>query len=97
MAKEINNSFLTGCLVLDALIGHEFDGITNAEIAKSLDMKAPIVLRNLATLEQLGWAVQDAQKRWRVSPVFAQQAHKINNSISSAVNRVEELAKRYSQ
>lgn len=83
--------------VLKALRGREFDGITPGDIAKAVETSAANVTRDLANLEEAGFAerLPGAEDRWRLGVQLVQIAQQYQNALARIRAQVEEMARRY--
>jgi DNA-binding IclR family transcriptional regulator len=80
------------------LAGHEITGLTPSEIAKQQFATASTVTRDLANLQQAGWAeVVPETGRWRLAPQVVQIAIKHMTALDRAQKRLDETRQRFSR
>lgn len=84
--------------VVTALAGHEFSGVTLAEITAALSEDKANVHRDLQVLEDEGWAERlPDSTRWRLAPRMVQLALAFQRELAKAESRVAELQQRYTR
>jgi len=85
--------------VIEALAGHNFDGLRNQQVADAVQQSAPTTLRDLQALEAIGWAerVPGKDERWRLSPRLIQLAVAHAAEVARITQRVDDFANRYSR
>lgn len=82
--------------LITLLAGHEIVGITPAEVAHQMDVKAPTVTRDLDNLRTGGYAEQVPETgRWRLSPQIVRIATRHSVALSQAEDRLNEIKQRY--
>ncbi len=80
------------------LAGHEITGLAPAEIAKSQGCTASTVTRDLANLQQAGFAEHVPETgRWRLAPQVVQIALRHMAALDRAQSRLEETRNRFSR
>ena len=93
--KYISNAQQRALQTLQALFGHESNGIPSKEIARQLDATASQVFKDLINLQAAGLAEQLPDKNWRIAPSLGREAFKIMNNLDTARRRLDETANRY--
>ena len=85
--------------VIEALAGHEVSGLTLTEIARAAGgITASTVLRDLETLETVGWARRiAASKRWTLGGRTLQILNQFHAGLASAESRVAEVRANYTR
>ena len=84
--------------LINVLAGHEITGIAPAEIARQMDVKAPVVTRDLANLQEAGYAEHVADTgRWRLSPQIVQISIRHGMALAQAESRLNEIRDRFSR
>lgn len=82
--------------LITLLSGHEVTGITPSEIARELGCNAPMVTRDMANLQQGGYAEQVPETgRWRLAPQVVQIAVRHMVALDRAATRLDEVRQRY--
>lgn len=83
--------------VLKVMRGREFDGVTPGAIALAVGTSAANVTRDLANLEEAGFAerLPGAEDRWRLGVQLVQIAQQYQGALARIRAQVEEMAKRY--
>ena len=80
------------------LAGHEITGVAPADIARQQGCNASAVTRDLANLQQAGWAEQVPETgRWRLSPQIVQISVAHAAAMQRAQSRLDETRNRYSR
>lgn len=80
------------------LAGHEITGLAPADIAKQQDCTASSVTRDLANLQEAGWAEQVPETgRWRLAPLVVQIAVRHAAALDRAQTRLDEIRNRFSR
>lgn len=85
--------------VIEALAGHNFDGLRNQQVAEAVQQSPPTTLRDLQALEALGWAerIPSKDERWRLSPRLVQLAIAHHAETARIAQRVDDFTNRYSR
>lgn len=84
--------------IVNALAGHEVDGVSNAQLAESLRCTPSACLRTLQVLADEGWVEQFPEtKRWRLGPRPVQVALAFTQGLDRAESRVAEVRQRFSR
>lgn len=85
--------------VIEALAGHNFDGLRNQQVAEAVQQSAPTTLRDLQALEAIGWAerIPGKDERWRLSPRLIQLAVAHRAETERVAQRVDDFTNRYSR
>lgn len=85
--------------VIEALAGHNFDGLRNQQIASLVQQPAHTTLRDLQALESLGWAerIPGKDERWRLSPRLIQLAIAHQNELARLSQKLDDFTNRYSR
>lgn len=81
--------------VIDALVGHEVDGVSAKDIAARTGTSSATAFRDLSNLQLGGWAEQLEDGGWRLSVNAAKMLRRINDGINSALARVNTARKMY--
>ena len=80
------------------LAGHEITGLAPAEIAKAQGCNASAVTRDLANLQEAGFAeVVPETGRWRLAPQIVQISIRHAAALTRAQARLDEISNRYSR
>lgn len=82
--------------VVELLAGNEIDGISAADVARSMDKSSTAIFRDLKNLEAAGWAEQ-AENGWRLTPYAAKILRKISDRINRLMRCVNRLHEDYLQ
>lgn len=91
MATKSTPSVLKVFRVLDVLVCHFANGLSNAELAKATGLSSSFITRAIVTLEEAGYAERiPGSERIRPSHRFAQRAVSIMHSLDSARARLDE-------
>lgn len=85
--------------VIEALAGHNYDGLRNQQIAEAVQQSAPTTLRDLQALETIGWAerIPGKDERWRLSPRLIQLAIAHQSELARVNQRIDDFTNRYSR
>lgn len=85
--------------VIEALSGTGVAGARLTEIVGAIDPNAlaSTILRDLETLQSVGWAVQDAEKRWRLAARPMQLLFNFQAGLSSARQRLDQIEHNYTR
>lgn len=95
MATKPTSSSLKVFAVLDALLPHFANGLSNSELAKAAGLTASAITRAVVTLEEAGYAERiPGTERIRPSHRFAQHAVAIMRSLDAARARIDESQSR---
>ena len=81
--------------VIDALVGHEVDGVSAKDIAARTGTSSATAFRDLSNLQLGGWAEQLEDGGWRLSVNAAKMLRRINDGINSALSRVNSARRSY--
>lgn len=81
--------------VIDALVGHEVDGVSAKDIAARTGTSSATAFRDLSNLQLGGWAEQLEDGGWRLSVNAAKMLRRINDGINSALARVNTARRMY--
>ena len=81
--------------VIDALVGHEVDGVSAKDIAARTGTSSATAFRDLSNLQLGGWAEQLEDGGWRLSVNAAKMLRRINDGINSALARVNSARRMY--
>ena len=96
MTAETGSAQRRSYKILLHLAGHEFDGLANADIAKSLSENPATVLRDLQVMQDVGLAEQIEQTgRWRLGPKLVQIALRFQVQMGRAEDRLNETRRRF--
>jgi DNA-binding IclR family transcriptional regulator len=80
------------------LAGHEIHGLAPAQIAKDMACSASVVTRDMANLQQAGWAERvPATGCWRLSPTPVQLGLRHQVAMGRAEALLEQTRSRYSR
>lgn len=83
---------------IQALAGHEMEGLAPGQLAKAVECSPSQVTRTLANLKHFGWAEQIATTgRWRLGPEIVQISARHSVALSRARSRLAEVENRYSR
>ncbi|ATG73655.1 IclR family transcriptional regulator [Zobellella denitrificans] len=93
-AKRISNSTVRALRVLKALRGHSLDGISNGELAKTLNEPASAITRAMAALIEEGLAIKLDNGRFAPSVSLLQIAVAHSQEMERATGRIAELGQR---
>lgn len=86
------------CLrLLDLLAGHELDGVTNAQLAQTLQVPPSYVTRDLALLREHGWVeeIPTLPGRWRLAPRLVRIAVSYSAAMGRAEDNIRQIHQRY--
>lgn len=90
-ATKPTSSALKVFAVLDVLLRHFANGLSNSELAKATGFTADAITRAVVTLEEAGYAERiPGTERIRPSHRFAQHAIAIMRSLESSQARINE-------
>lgn len=81
--------------VIDALVGHEVDGVSAKDIAARTGTSSATAFRDLSNLQLGGWAEQLEDGGWRLSVNAAKMLRRINDGINGALARVNSARRMY--
>lgn len=91
-----NEAQLRQCRMILLLAGKEFDGVQPSALAKALDTNPSNVTRDLANLEEAGFAERIGDSdRWRLGPKVVQVAINFQQAFQQTQSRVSEMQQRY--
>lgn len=80
------------------LAGNEITGLAPSDIARQQQCSASCVTRDLANLQEAGWAEQVPEtSRWRLSPQIVQIALRHMAALDRAEQRLAETRNRFSR
>lgn len=95
MATKPTASALKVFAVLDVLLRHFANGMSNTELAKATGFSESFITRAIVTLEEVGYAERiPGAERVRPSHRFAQHAVAIMRSLDAARARIDESQSR---
>lgn len=94
---SLGNAQLRLLEVIEALAGNEVFGLRLKDVATAVKTPLPTVLRDLQTLAEKGWAVQDDAGKWRLGPKPVQISNAFTWGIASARRKVDETEQRYTR
>ncbi len=80
--------------LVELLVSHALDGMSNAEIADKLGTSRSNVSRDLATLMEAGWAEQLPGGRFVVTPRLVGLLRAYNLAMSAAQARIDQFQAR---
>lgn len=84
--------------LINVLAGNEITGLTPAEIAREQRCSASLVTRDLANLQEAGFAEKVAETgAWRLAPPIVQIAMRHMVALERAERRLKEITNRYSR
>lgn len=84
--------------LIKVLAGHEMVGLSMKDIGAAQKCSLQLVLRDLANLEQAGFAERLTETgRWRLAPAMVQIAVAFSASINRARRRLDETEQRYTR
>lgn len=84
--------------LINVLAGHEVTGITPTEIARQTQTTPSTVTRDLANLQEAGFAEPVPETgRWRLSPQIVQIAIRHMTALDRAQSRLDEVRNRFSR
>ena len=86
------------CLrIVELLAGHEFEGVTNGQLAEALAVAPSYITRDLALLRERGWAeeIPEVQGRWRLAPRPIRLLVAYADSMSRREQQIADLKNRY--
>lgn len=84
--------------LLSLLAGNEITGLRPGEIAKLQECSASVVTRDLANLQEAGFAEKVPETdAWRLAPEIVQIAMKHMTALDRAERRLDETRSRYSR
>lgn len=85
--------------VIEALAGHNFDGLRNQQVAEAVRQSPPTTLRDLQSLEAIGWAerIPGKDERWRLSPRLIQLAIAHESEVMREEQRLGDFRIRYTR
>ncbi len=92
--SRISQSGLRTIRVLDALKGHTLHGMSNVDLAKTLDESPSNINRCLNTLIEAGYAMQLENGRFSQGMKMLQNAQAFANEIANSQSRIDELTQR---
>lgn len=82
--------------LITLLAGHEVTGIAPADIAREQGCSASMVTRDMANLQEGGYAEQVPETgRWRLAPHLVQIAVRHMVALDRAAMRLDEVRQRY--
>lgn len=93
----LGNAQLRLLEVIEALAGNEVFGLRLKDVATAVKTPLPTVLRDLQTLAEKGWALQDENNKWRLGPKPVQIATAFAWGITRARQQVTETEQRYTR
>lgn len=93
----LGNAQLRLLEVIETLAGHEVFGLRLRDVATAVKASDPTALRDLQTLAEKGWAVQDDSGKWRLGPKPVQISNAFTWGIASARRKVDETEQRYTR
>jgi DNA-binding IclR family transcriptional regulator len=80
------------------LAGHEVHGLAPAQIARDVMCTPSVVTRDMANMEEAGWAERvPATGAWRLAPAPVQIALRHMAALDQAESRLSEIKQRYSR
>lgn len=80
------------------LAGHEITGLAPADIAKQQGCNASAVTRDLANLQEAGFAeLVPETGRWRLAPLVVQMSIRHAAALTRAQSRLDEISNRFSR
>lgn len=79
------------------LAGHEVDGLAPTELARALRTSASNVTRDLANLQEAGFAEKIDSDGWRLTPKIVQISTACGAGIARAQDRLAETQQRFSR
>ena len=95
-SKYFNESQQRILKVLDLLFGHEITGLAPGEIAKSVDVNASAVTRDLANLAEAGMAEEiGSTGRYRITPRLGSRALATLQTFDRAEKQLGDLKTRF--
>lgn len=99
MAENYTNAGQQRLLsVLEALVGHELEGVTVAQLQERLGHTTSALYRDLKNLEQKGWAERlQFSGGWRVTPEFAELIRTVQRNLMTIMEKVNNLNRVYVQ
>lgn len=80
---------------IDALVGHEVDGISAKDVAAQTGANGATAFRDLQNLQLAGWAEQLEDGGWRISVNAAKMLRRVNDGINRALSRVNSARRDY--
>lgn len=85
--------------VIETLVGHNFNGLRNQQVANAIHASASTTFRTLEALEAIGWAerVPGRDDRWRLSPRLIQLAIAHQHETARLTQQVDDFINRYSR
>lgn len=91
-----NKAQLRLCQMILLMAGKEFDGVQPSSLAKALNTNPSNVTRDLANLEEAGFAARIGDSdNWRLGPKVIQVAVNFAHAFQQSQERVLELKQRY--
>jgi len=82
--------------IIDLLAGHEVQGLLPSEIAKAIGSGAPLVTRDMANLQQAGWAERTPKSdRWRLSPHVIQLSLRYAAGLAESERALKDISQRF--
>jgi predicted DNA-binding transcriptional regulator YafY len=81
--------------ITKTLYENHVSGLTNKELAVSLQTSEANICRDMALFERYGWVTRGVGSRWRLSPTFGGIAGRIMRSYQEAKLRLTEEEARY--
>ena len=83
---------------LDALFGHEVQGLSLTQISKLVGTTLPNSTRDLANLREAGYAEQiEGTGNWRITPRIGQRALAILHTLDRETRRLDEIKNRFTR
>lgn len=96
MSDYINAAQQRLCKTILLLAGKEFDGVQPSALAKALGTNPSNVTRDLANLQEAGFAERIGDSdRWRLGPKVVQVAVNFHHFFEQNLARVTEMKQRY--
>lgn len=85
--------------VIEALGGNNYDGLRNQQIAEAVQQSPSTTLRDLQSLEAIGWTerIPGKDERWRLSPRLIQLAVAHQHEVARVMQRTDDFTNRYSR
>ena len=83
---------------LDAIIGHVHDGISNAQLAKKLDVSPATISRCMDTIITKGWARRDIQTgRYHPTADYSRLAFRVVAAFDAAEQRLADMKRSFTR
>jgi len=95
--KSLGTAQLRLLTVIEVLAGHEVFGSRLKDIAAAVKAGESTVLRDLRTLAEGGWAMQDENGLWRLDTKLVQIANHFAWGITAATHKLSEVKQRYTR